>query len=383
MKIIFTIAGTYRAAGMERVLANKANALSAAGHEVLVVTTDQKGRKNAFPMDPAIRQTDLAIGYEDNNGSSFFNKLIHYPVKQLQHRKRLTELLEKERADIVDSMFCGDERFLPKIKDGSRKVLEIHFSRYKRLQYGRKGVWAFADKWRSARDLKVASRFDRFVVLTNEDRTYWEADAAKAGKRLDNLRVIPNARTFRCATPADLKEHLVIAAGRYNIQKHLDALLEAWKIAVKDDWRLWLVGDGEEHEALERKAQELGVNGSVRFGSADSSNIVKVYQGASILAMSSLYEGLPMVLIEAQAAGVPAVSFACKCGPKDVITDGKDGFIVGEEDIAALAARLSELMGDEALRKRMGAAAYKASERFDESIVMQQWYDLFNELTDA
>ena len=383
MKIIYTIAGTYRAAGMERVLANKANALSAAGHEVLIVTTDQKGRKNAFPMDPAIRQTDLAIGYEDNNGSSFLNKLMHYPVKQVRHRRLLAELLEKEKADIVDSMFCGDERFLPKIKDGSRKVLEIHFSRYKRLQYGRKGVWAFADKWRSTKDLEAASSFDRFVVLTDEDRTYWEADAAKAGKRLDNLRVIPNARTFRCATPACLEEHLVIAVGRYNVQKHLDALLEAWKIAVKGDWKLWLVGDGEEREALERKAQELGITSSVRFGSADSSNIVKVYQDASILAMSSRYEGLPMVLIEAQAAGVPAVSFACKCGPKDVITDGKDGFIVEEEDIAALAARLSELMGDDALRKRMGAAAYKASERFDESIVMQQWYDLFNELTNA
>lgn len=383
MKIVYTIAGTYRAAGMERVLANKANSLSAAGHEVIIITTDQKGRKNAFPMDPVIRRLDLEIGYEDNNGASFLNKLIHYPAKKHKHRKELTELLMQEKADIVDSMFCGDERFLPKIKDGSKKVLEIHFSRYKRLQYGRKGLWAVADKWRSAKDLKVARRFDRFVVLTNEDKGYWESDAAEAGKRLENLRVIPNARTFRCAMPAELSEHLVIAVGRYNTQKHLDALLEAWSMASKGDWKLWLVGDGEEREALEAKARRLGIDGSVRFGSADGSNIVEVYQSASILAMSSRYEGLPMVLLEAQAAGVPAVSFACKCGPKDVISDGIDGFIVEEENIAALAAKLSELMGDEGLRKRMGAAAFKASDRFDEAAVMKMWDNLFNELAHA
>lgn len=368
---------------MERVLANKANALTAAGHEVIIVTTDQKGRKNAIPMDPSIRRVDLEIGYEDNNGASFLNKLIHYPAKKHKHRKELTELLMQEKADIVDSMFCGDEGFLPKIKDGSKKVLEIHFSRYKRLQYGRKGIWAVADRWRSAKDLDIAAGFDRFVVLTEEDRSYWEADAAKAGKHLTNLRVIPNARTFRCSMPAELNEHLVIAVGRYNVQKHLDALLEAWKLADRGDWMLWLVGDGEDREALEHKAQELGINGSVRFGSAESSNIVKVYQGASILAMSSRYEGLPMVLIEAQAAGVPVVSFACKCGPKDVITDGIDGYIVEEGDIAALAAKLSEMMHDDKLRKSMGAAAFEASERFDEEIVMRQWHDMFNELTNA
>ena len=382
MKIVYTIAGTYRAAGMERVLANKANALVAAGHEVLVVTTDQKGRKNAFPLDPAIRCIDLGIGYEDNNGASFVNKAVRYPFKQLRHRRMLSHLLKEEKADIVDCMFCGDASFLPGIKDGSRKVLEIHFSRFKRLQYGRKGVWGLVDRLRSNFDLRTASRFDRFVVLTEEDRGYWEADAKASGIPLPHLRVIPNARTFRCSCPAALDAHQVIAVGRYSAQKHLDALLEAWKLAERGDWCLWLVGDGEEREMLERKAAELGVSDSVRFGPAEGSNIVRVYQGASVLAMSSRYEGLPMVLLEAQAAGLPVVSFACKCGPLDVITDGADGFIVPEGDTAALAARLSELMGDDALRKKMGAAAFEASGRFDEAAVMRQWFELFNELTD-
>ena len=66
---------------MERVLANKSRALVGMGHEVVVVTTEQKGRPKAFPFDPSIRFIDLGIGYEDNNGGSFLDKLIHYPAK--------------------------------------------------------------------------------------------------------------------------------------------------------------------------------------------------------------------------------------------------------------------------------------------------------------
>lgn len=376
MKIVYTIAGTYRPAGMERVLANKAGALAAAGHELVIVTTDQKGREPAFELGPGIRCIDLGIGYEDNNGGSFLDKLIHYPAKQKAHRKKLTDILMAEKADITVSMFCGDERFITRIKDGSRKMLEIHFSRFKRLQYGRKGIWALADRYRNSQDLKVARRFERFIVLTEEDRGYWEADGIAAGKPMANLRVIPNARTFRCEAPAALDAHEVIAAGRYSAQKHLDALLEAWAKVDKGDWKLRLAGDGEERAALETKAAELGISGSVIFGKAEG-DIRDLYRHASILALSSHYEGLPMVLLEAQAAGLPIVSFACKCGPRDVITDGVDGYLVPQDDTSALAARLSELMADKSLRERMGAAAFKASERFDEERIMRQWLDLF------
>ncbi|MCQ2146607.1 MAG: glycosyltransferase, partial [Bacteroidales bacterium] len=223
---------------MERVLANKTNALCQDGNDVLIVTTDQRGQDNAFAFDKRIRFVDLGINYEDNNGKSFINKLIHYPFKQLKHRKRLSALLRKEKADIVVSMFCNDASFLPRIKDGSKKVLEIHFSRFKRIQYGRKGIWALADKLRSKNDLKTVSRFDKFIVLTNEDKKYWGD--------LSNIQVIPNARTFSLDTPSSLDSKTVIAVGRYNFQKDLGKLIDAWSLIDHKDWKLHLVGDGEE-----------------------------------------------------------------------------------------------------------------------------------------
>ena len=375
MKIVYSIAATYNSGGMERVLANKANWLVRNGYEINILTTDQKGRSSFFEFDPRIRFYDLGINYEENNGKSFLNKLLHYPFKQWKHKKALKKLLPELKADVVVSMFCNDVSVLPKIKDGSRKVLEIHFSRFKRQQYGRKGIWKIADEIRSINDLKVVSRFDRFVVLTEEDRGYWGD--------LDNVQVIPNARTFVLDRPAELTEKRVIAVGRYCYQKGLDRLIDAWSIVCDsvNDWKLYLVGDGEDRAYLQAQINRLGLSDKIVLGRAET-DMKLVYAGASILALPSRYEGLAMVLLEAQAAGLPIVSFECKCGPKDVITDGLDGILVGEGDVDGLAQGLLKLIKDEELRRRMGAEAYKNSERFSEERVMAQWVELFNEVCD-
>ena len=373
MKILYSIAGTYNSGGMERVLANKANWLVAHGHEVIIVTTDQRGESPYFPLDARIKCYDLAINYEENNGKSFLNKLIHYPFKQWKHKKRLTALLKELRPDIVISMFCNDASFIPSIKDGSKKILEIHFSRFKRLQYGRKGLWRLADWWRYKADAKVVSRFDKFVVLTHEDKEYWG--------NLRNMCVIPNARTFEVNQPATLEAKKVVAVGRLNHQKGFDRLIDAWSIVdnVVSGWKLQIVGDGELREQLQNNIRELGLSNQINIGSAEK-DMMSVYKDASILAMSSRYEGLPMVLLEAQAAGLPIVSFDCKCGPKDVIENGVDGFLVEDGDIEQLAQKLVVLMQDANLRKQMGSAAYAHSDRYSEERIMKQWTDLFDEV---
>lgn len=373
MKIVYTIAATYNSGGMERVLANKANWLVRNGYEISILTTDQKARSSFFKLDSRIKIYDLGINYEENNGTSFLNKLVHYPFKQWKHKRALKTMLSELKPDIVVSMFCNDASILPKIKDGSKKVLEIHFSRFKRLQYGRKGIWKFADELRSRNDLRVVSKFDRFVVLTNEDKEYWGD--------LDNMLVIPNARSFELEHPAELNEKTVIAVGRYCYQKALDKLIDAWSIVCKavDDWKLHLVGDGEGREQLMTQIEELGLTDKVVLGRAET-DMKSVYYNASILALSSRYEGLPMVLLEAQAAGVPVVSFECKCGPKDVLTDGVDGVLVREGDVDGLAKEILRLINDSRLRKQMGTAAYKNSERFSEEKVMMQWVELFEDV---
>lgn len=354
------------------MLANKANWLAERGHKVVIITTDQNGEPPFFNLDDTIVSYDLGINYEQNNGSSFLNKLLNYPAKQWRHYRRLSKLLKQLKADVVVSMFCNDASFIHRIKDGSRKILEIHFSRFKRLQYGRNGIWGFADRMRSRGDLKTASRFDRFVVLTKEDSQNWEG--------LDNLVVISNARTFEAAEPAPLKNKTVLAVGRLCYQKGFDRLVEVWdKVASQvPDWKLEIIGGGEDEEKLRHYIESKGLADRIIIRSAKSDEMPKIYRDASIYVMTSRYEGLPMALLEAQAVGLPIVSFDCKCGPKDIVTDGEDGYLVNEGDIDTMAQRLIRLMTDEDLRIEMGANAFRNSDRFSESVVMLQWLDLFN-----
>lgn len=373
MRIVYCIAGTRHSGGMERVLANKANWLAAHGHEVVIVTTDQHGEKPFFHLDSRIRTYDLAINYEDNNGRSFLNKALKYPFKQLRHRRRLKKLLRELKADIVVSMFCNDASFLPSISDGSAKVLEIHFSRFKRLQYNRKGIWALADRLRSARDLKTASAFDRFVVLTREDSSNWPG--------LDNLTVISNARSFRSEQPAALENRTVLAVGRICHQKGFERLIEAWRLVCDSnkDWKLRIAGSGELEAELRRQIAACGLEDCVEIRPATSEEMPGIYSEASILVMTSRYEGLPMALLEAQACGLPIVSFDCKCGPLDIVRDGINGYLVPEGNTCLLAERLLTLMNDKDLRLSMGHTAYRDSEDYSEERIMHRWLTLFEE----
>lgn len=373
MKIVYCILGTFNSGGMERVLANKANYLAKHGHEVTIITTDQRGRSSYFEMDNRISKYDLGINYT-GSVKSLIGKIMMYPLKQWKHCKQLSALLKSLKADVVISMFDHDSSFLYKLKDGSKKVLEIHFSRYKRLQYGRTGIWKVIDDYRNKTDLATAEKYDGFVVLTKEDKGYWG--------NLPNINVIPNSNSFLPGSHAALHAKKVIAVGRYDYQKGFDELIQAWKqvYEVHPDWSLSIFGQGPLANMLQDLIDKLGLQSVVHL-CAPVKNIEKEYVASSILAMTSRYEGLPMALLEGQVCGLPMVCYTCKCGPKDIIKDGENGFLVDEGDRSVLADKLIFLMDNEMLRKQMGWNSRLMALNYTEDLIMQQWLVLFNQLT--
>lgn len=376
MKIVYCIAKTHGSGGMERVLSMKANYLVEHGHEIVIITTDQRGLKSFFMLDDRIKCYDLAINYEENNGKSFVNKALNYPIKQRKHKRRLTALLKEQQADIVISMFCNEASFITEIKDGSKKILEVHFSKLKRLQYGRKGLWALSDELRSKMDDKLVLRFDKFVVLTREDAQLWGA--------ISNLEVIPNPCPFKETKSALLENKRAVAVGRYEYQKGFDLLIEAWSIVHQTypDWHLDILGEGHLKHELEQQIYRLGLQESVSL-ELPTIHLDDVYLRSSLLVMSSRYEGFGMVLIEAQSFGIPVVSFACKCGPRDIISGGIDGLLVSEENVEQLATAIMELIEHDDLRKYMGAAAKENSVRFSIEQIMEKWLKLFEQITNT
>lgn len=410
MKIIYHINSLYNPGGMERVVLNKATWLDAHGYEVCIVTTDQDGRPAFYDFPKSIRMVDLGINYSADKGKNIFAHIVSYLKKKRLHKKRLRDFLLQEKAYIVDTLYPGESSFIPSIKDGSKKVIELHQSKFFHRQYANKGLKGLIDRWREMMDVRMVSRFDKFVVLTEEDRGYWG--------ELPNIAVIPNAAkgtkderlTPRMITNADAtkdEERMadatnghegrmvtkdewqmprktggrVIAVGRLDYQKSFDRLIQVWELVCRqtEDWVLDIYGQGEWKEMLQQMIDERGLGERCHLRGT-TNNIWKEYAESDMIVMTSHYEGLPMVMIEAMACGLPAVSFDFKCGPKDVIQQGVNGYCVKDGDIAGMAEAIVKVVKDDELRQALSREARKVAKKYSEESVMQKWQMLFDNL---
>lgn len=377
MKIIYCTHSTCNPGGMERVLLNKVTYLSQLpGWEVSVVTTDQNQRPPFYPFPEKVRMTDLGINYSEDNEKGAWKKITGYLRKRKEHKRKLTALLLKEKPDIVVSLYPSESSFIPDIKDGSKKVLELHYCKFFRLQYGRRGLLGWIDKLRTRQDEQIVRRFDKFVVLTNEDRGYWG--------NLPNIEVIPNAAMHVSDAYSDVMNKRVIAVGRLDYQKGFDRLIQAWQLVQHTgkftDWKLDIFGQGEWQEMLQQMIDKAGLQDSLQIHQP-TKQIGEEYVKSDLLVMSSNYEGFPMVMIEAMACGLPVVSFDYKCGPKDIIQPGINGLLVPNGDIQALAYAMMVMMSDEAYRKMLSQNARKVVDTYSEEAVMSQWIRLFTSIT--
>ena len=375
MKIIYCIHSIYNPGGMERVLLNKVKYLvEKKGWEIMIVTTDQHSRPPFYPFPDGIRMIDLGVNYSEDNDKNVFAKIFGYLRRRKLHKARLTEVLCREKADFVVSLYPSESSFIPSIKDGSKKILELHFCKFFRLQYMRGGLIGLIDKFRTWQDERIVKKFDKFVVLTEEDKENWG--------ELENIEVIPNASLAMFDKCSDLSAKRVIAVGRLDYQKGFDRLVKAWEIVRNtgqfNDWRLDIFGQGEWHDMLQDMIDARGLTDCLKLN-RPTNDIGKEYAESSLIVMTSNYEGFGMVLVEAMSCGVPAVAFDCQCGPRDIVRHGERGLVVKNGDIDGLAEAMMTLMKDDKLRKRMGEEAKKVVETFSEAKVMDKWVRLYEE----
>ena len=223
---------------------------------------------------------------------------------------------------------------------------------------------------------RLYPRLDALVALTDGDAGRYRELVG------DGLRVVTIPNTVRAmpGPPADLGEKTVLAAGRFVHQKGFDLLLPAWAevAAEHPDWRLRLCGSGSLKAELEAQVAELGLREAVALqGPAD---MAEAMANASIFALSSRFEGFPLILLEAMSKGMAVVSFDCPTGPGEIIDDHRDGILVPPCDVEAFAAGLRELIEDEELRRRCGAAAVATARQYTIEAVGARWDALLEQL---
>lgn len=374
LKLVYLTPALYMAGGVERVLTLKANYFAEHfGYDITIILTEGKDKPLFYPLSDKIKVVNLNIGFEELWTCSFTKKIFVYLKKQRQFKNALTKELMRIRPDITISLLRREINFLNDIKDGSRKIGELHVNRtnYRNFEANEANILKnlFAKFWMRSLVSKL-KRLDTFVVLTKEDKKVWP--------ELKNVTVIPDPLSFMPTQHSPLTEKRVIAVGRYVYQKGFDLLLQAWARIEKQypDWQLAIFGDGN-RTPYEQQMKELGVDSSRCHLNGPTTNIQQEYVNSSLFVFSSRFEGFGMVLVEAMACGLPVISFACPCGPKDIIKDGEDGFLVGNGNVAALVAKMSQLMGDESLRMSMSLIGQRNARRFSVEQIAGRWKGIF------
>ncbi|MCQ2145640.1 MAG: glycosyltransferase family 4 protein [Bacteroidales bacterium] len=363
MRIAYCIHSIHKTGGKERVLSIKANYLAdVLGYEVHIITAALKGRKPFFPLSDKVHVHDLRCP-------------DRYVSAHGKYAKTLEKQLLEIRPDITISTGCNEIYCLPALKDGSIKLCEFHFSHDKYIQkYGSSALGRLYAGIRTKNLEKAAAALDCFVVLTEADRKLWAGTVPDA-------RQIYNPLTFTTDTKAALESRRMIAVGRFDPIKNYPDMVRAWaKVHRKHpDWSLDIFGVGGMMEKVRRMIAENGLEGCMNL-CGRSSDMRSEMLGRSAMVMSSLGEGFPMVMLEASACGLPIVSYDCKCGPSEIIVDGKSGYVVREGDVDALAEGICRLIESPELRREFGRAAAAKSEEFRIERIMTQWDELFREL---
>ncbi len=277
-KIAYCIPSLYIAGGMERVLTLKANYLAdQAGHDVYIILTDGKDKTPWFALSPRIKVIHLDLNFDSLWHLPLWKKGLVYLQKQRKYKKRLTQCLKELKPDITISMMRREINFINAIKDGSRKIGEIHVNRKNYRNFNdaaQNPLKRILQKVWMSQMLRKVRQLDKFVVLCNEDKEQYP--------ELNNVCAISNPLSFfpEQITGTPLKQ--VLAVGRYEPQKGFDLLLQAWQQVQRKhpDYTLAIYGAGDP-TPYRRQAQELKIENSCQFN-APVDNIAEKYMESEI-----------------------------------------------------------------------------------------------------
>ncbi|MGL5980487.1 MAG: glycosyltransferase family 4 protein [Phocaeicola sp.] len=358
MKLLYITNGTSGPGGLERVLSIKASYLAEKiGYEVHILTLNDGGNEQFYNFSPQIEFHDVVC---KGNPLTYF----------LQYTKGIRKVVKALKPDVIS--VCDDGikgLFVPLFLGGKpcAMIYERHVSQMIALD-GRKPN--LKDNLQFKLMNYGARLYDRFVVLTSDNISEW--------KGLKNLAVISNPLSFYPKEVSTLEPKRIIAVGKIGYQKGYERLLEAWKDIVEKapEWEVHIYGNENDGGELRQKIAASNVQESFILHPA-TREIEQAYLDSSIYAFPSRFEGFGMVLIEAMACGVPCVSFDCPCGPRDIISDGEDGYLVENGNISQLAAKLLELIADKEKREKMGIAARENVKRYSVEHIAKEWDQLF------
>jgi len=360
--------------GIERVVSIQANYWSRyLGHKIVIFTYLDPLETSFFSLDAAVKIINVGnFGYSEDMKRSLLSRIGSFMPRIKTYKKQI----EKEKPDIIlTTMHSSDNYFLHYITGNipiigiNHITLNLRRGDYLRSSFGR-----------------LVARLS-YMVLLHNIRHY---NAVVALSRTDCMKLnelgcrsyyIPNPNSIaRWITPeSHSRKKRAIYVGRLDFLKGQDRMMDIWKriVPIHKDWILTFVGNGPCLPVLQDKAKKEDLTNNIEF-ILEAKDIKSLLLESSIFVFTSRTESFGMVLIEAMSCGLPVISYDCENGPRDIICNHYNGFLIPNNDAEQFTQKLSELMENPALREKLGHNARRSIACYDEDIVMKQWDDLLS-----
>jgi glycosyltransferase involved in cell wall biosynthesis len=364
MKILYITPKANDYGGVAKILSIKASELSKK-HQVNIITQNDGWQNSPHLFDESIRFHDIKLY---GNLFFFFWKYI----------KSLKEIIKKENPNIIFISDNGLKAYLLPLFINKKipLVFEVRMSLYNEMKLLSEVVF-LSSFFRSLKYTyrKFSSKlYEHIVFLSEESKLEWDGN--------QKAYIIPNPIVNITPITSNLNQKTAICVARNSYEKGLDRLLEIWKVVKEknNDWTLKIVGVSKDSQDIFDLIKKLNIDQSV-IVIPPTNSVINEFLTASICLMTSRSECFPNVLLEAQSCGIPIVAYDCPVGPRSMIHDSQNGFLIPNGDKQEFATKVQLLIDDIDLRQKMGNVGRENVFNYEKSNVMAKWEKLIQEIT--
>lgn len=347
--------------GINQVLVGLANKLSEE-YEVYIVSLVKSGSDTKYILNSKIKEVNYILD-EECRGRELL----------IKGRKKLRKLIKEKKIDILFLM--GFQVSLPVILMTVGLKCKNIFCDHE----------ALLSRWHEKKITMVrylTSIFSKKVItLTKQNAEDYKEKFRLSDKKVGFIYNSISEKILKTRMNYNFESKIILSVGRFSKEKGYDILVEVAKDVLKkhEEWKWYIYGNGDIFPKIEQQIKEEKLDNQLIL-KGEVSDVSSIYGQAAMFVLTSYREGLPLVLLEAKANHLPCISFDIISGPKEIIRDGIDGFLIQPYEKEKMVKAIEKLINDTSLRKKMSENAEDNLSKFSEEEIMKQWKQLIEEV---
>lgn len=387
MKLLYII-DSLAQGGIATVLMHRLNFLAESGNFQIHILTEVENDKNIQ------QQFHKSIIFHLSNYKQLAakNRIPFFGFFQFQREiaKDFSKVISKINPDVISTFNVEalNNFIVPHIQTSAIKIIEFHGAYESKSWLVKKNILPQESILKTIKLLishpvnifvpksrRLHSKYDYGIVLTKED----EFDRKKYLK-IKIKHIYNFMLTKKQINPYKDRKNIILGVGRMVQQKNLLDLVKAINLIKSQlaGWQVRLYGEGEQYNVINEFIIKNNLQGMISLEGYNY-NMHEVYNESKVLVTPALWEGQPMNILEAFSYGIPVISYNCKCGPKEIIREGINGYLV-DFDVNALADKILTLVKDPQLLSEFSQNTSIDINKFDYQLIMKQWEEFYREI---